>query len=310
MAMLHMSNRDDGESWRALLTRHLPGLDFRVHPDHGDPPEIDAVLAWYRPLDALAAFPNLRLLTSLGAGVDHIVEQRHLIPDGVVVTRIVDPAMTAQMTEWCAMAVTARLRRWDDYRALQRERRYEGLAVPRPDQVTIGIMGLGVLGRACARLFRAMGYGVRGWSRGPGREPGVACFHGPGGLKAFLASCDVLICLLPLTPDTSGILNRRTLAWLKPGCHVINAARGGLVIERDLIAAIDAGHVAAATVDVQSLEPMPDDHPFWYHPRIVSFPHVAAFTVPETGSAQVAANYSRLENGEALENEVDLERGY
>jgi glyoxylate/hydroxypyruvate reductase A len=296
--------------WRDLMVGHLPGLDFRIHPQTGDPADIDAMLVWRYPLDELRNFPNLKMIASLGAGVDHVIGERHLVPEGVVLTRIVDHAMTAQMTEWCVMATLNHLRRWEDYRALQRERRYDSLEAPRPDQVTIGVLGLGELGGDTARVLAAMGYTVRAWSRSPKEQQGVTCFHGREAMRGFLAPCDVVICLLPLTEETQGILNAQSLSWMKRGAYSVNAARGGHIVEADLIAAIDAGHIAGATLDVQSVEPMPDDHPLWYHPRIVTFPHVAAFTVPESCTQGIADNYRRMLAGEPLENVVDLIRGY
>ncbi len=310
MAMLYMSPWKNGDMWRDLMVGHLPGLDFRIHPDTGNPEDIDAVLVWRYPLDELKSFPNLKMIASLGAGVDHVVGERHLIPEGVVLTRIVDTAMTAQMTEWCVMAVVNHLRRWEEYRAYQRERRYEDMSALRPDQVTIGVLGLGELGGDVARVFAAMGYGVRAWSRSPKSQEGVTCFHGRENMAEFLAPCDVVVCLLPLTQETQGIINAESLAWMKRGAYIVNAARGGHIVEADLIAAIDEGHISGATLDVQAVEPMPQDHPFWYHPRIITFPHVAAFTVPESCTAGIAENYRRMLAGEPLENVVDLGRGY
>ena len=310
MALLYMSRRADGLVWREYLAPAIADLDFRIHPVTGDRSAIDAVLAWDCPLDDLSSLPNLRLVMSLGAGVDHVLSVRHLVPDGVSLTRIVDPAMTSQMSEWCLMATLNHLRDWDGYRALHRQRRYEELDVPLPCDVTVGILGLGVLGRHCARVMTALGYGVRGWSRTPKDIEGVACLHGRPSLERFLAPCDVVICLLPLTRETEGILDARAFSWMKRGCYVINAARGGHVVDDDLVSAIDRGQVSGAVLDVQRREPMPDDHPFWYHPRILTFPHVAAFTVPETSAPQIAENYRRLRSGEPLLNVVDFERGY
>ncbi len=310
MALLYLSRQTDGEEWRALLTAELPGLDFRTPGEAGDPAEIDAALVWLHPLEELAGYPNLKLVASLGAGVDHVIVARRAIPDGVTVTRIVDPAMTEQMTEWCLMAMLNHLRGWDAYRELHRERRYEERRAPLPRDVTVGIAGLGEMGGHCARVLSAMGYRVCGWSRGPKRREGVACFHGMDRFADFLAPCDVVICLLPLTPETEDLFNAERFARMKPGCFVINAARGRHIVEEDLIAAIDSGRIAGATLDVQRAEPMSGDHPFWYHPRIVTFPHVAAFTVPRTCAPQIAENYRRMRAGEPLMNVVDLERGY
>lgn len=310
MALLYISPQTNGEEWRTLLCAEIPDLDFRVAPEIGNPEDIEAALVWGRALDQLKNFPNLRMIASLGAGVDHVMAERHLIPDGVPLTRLVDPAMTAQMTEWCVMATLNHLRRWDDYRELHRQRRWEELAVPIPWDTTIGVLGLGELGGDCTRVLAAMGYQVRGWSRSPRERDDITCFHGHDSLQAFLAPCDVVICLLPLTPETEGILNAQTFGWMKRGAHVINAARGRQIVDADLIAAIDSGHLSGATLDVQHPEPMPQDHPFWFHPRVMTFAHVAALTVPRTCVPQIAENYRRMKAGQPLENVVDLERGY
>ena len=310
MAMLYMSQRKNGEEWRALMEKEVPGIDFRIHPESGDPTEIEAAMVWHYGLDALRGFPNLKLVASLGAGVDHLLDKRHLIPEGATVTRLVDPSMTTQMTEWCLMALLNHMRRWEDYRRLQAERRYEEIPVPPPADVTVGVMGLGELGGDLARVLLAMGYRVRGWSRSEKARDGVACFHGRNGLAAFLAPCDVVVCLLPLTHETRDILSRETFGQMKRGAYVINAARGGHVVEEDLIAAIDEGRLSGAALDVQRAEPMPDDHPLWYHPRIVIFPHMAAVTLAQGCAPQIAENYRRMKAGKPFINVVDLERGY
>jgi phosphoglycerate dehydrogenase-like enzyme len=311
MALLYMSDGTNGGEWRELMCGLIPDLDFRIHPDIGDPADIEMTLIWRYKLNELKSFPNLKLIASLGAGVDHLVgEDRRHLPEGVPIARLVDPSMTTQMTEWCLMAILNHNRRWDAYRKLQAERRYEEIAVRQPGDVTVGVLGLGELGGDCARVLAAVGYRVKGWSRSPKDLDGVACSHGADSLAGFLGDCDIVVCLLPLTPDTTGILNARTFAQMKPGAYVVNAARGGHIVEADLIAAIDAGHIAGATLDVQQAEPMPDDHPFWYHPRIVTFPHVAAITIAESCAPQVAENYRRMKDGRPFLNLVDLDRGY
>jgi glyoxylate/hydroxypyruvate reductase A len=310
MAMLYISPQTNSEEWRTLMRAEIPDLDFRIAPETGDPGEIEAVLVWGAALEKLKDFPNLKMIASMGAGVDHVMANRHLVPEGVPLTRLVDPAMTAQMTEWCVMATLNHLRRWDDYRALHRERRWEELEVPIPWDTTIGVLGLGELGGDCARVLAAMGYRVRGWSRSAKKRNDIACFHGLAALEEFLAPCDVVISLLPLTPETEDLLDARAFGWMKRGAHVINAARGRQIVDQDLIAAIDSGHLSGATLDVQRTEPMPDDHPFWFHPKIMTFAHVAALTVPRTCVPQIAENYRRMKAGKPLENVVDLARGY
>jgi len=310
MALLYLSKQTNGEEWRELLTAELPDLDFRTPDAVGDPAEIDAALVWSYPLEELKNYPNLKLAASLGAGVDHVMRVKDVIPKGVTLTRIVDPAMTTQMAEWCLMAMLNHLRKWETYRDLHRQRRYEELTAPIPWDVTVGIIGLGEMGGHTARVLTSMGYSVRGWSRSPKSQESVDCFHGMEAFADFLGPCDVVMCLLPLTPETEDILNAERFGQMKRGCFVINAARGRHIVDEDLIAAIDSGHIAGATLDVQRTEPMPDDHPFWHHPKIMTFPHVAAFTIPRTCAPQIAENYRRMRAGEPLLNVVDFDRGY
>ncbi len=310
MAMLYMSGWANGEHWQTLMRQHLPDVDFRLYPEIGDPADIEMALIWHVALDQLKTFPNLKLISSLGAGVDHLVGERHHLPDGVPLTRLVDPSMTSQMTAWCVMAVLNHHRRWDDYRALHRERRYEEIDVAPPAGVTVGVLGLGELGGSVARALLPMGYQVAGWSRSPKEIEGVRCLHGTAQLPAFLADCDIVVCLLPLTDETRGILNAETFAQMKPGAFIVNGARGAHIVEPDLIAAIDSGQITGATLDVQIQEPMASDHPFWFHPRILTFPHVAALTIAETCAPQIAENYLRMQDGRPLLNLVDMDRGY
>ncbi len=311
MAVLFMSDGMEGEEWRRLLQSEIPDIDFRIHPDIGDPTDIEMTLIWRYALDELKNFPNLKLIASLGAGVDHLVgEDRHYLPDGVPIARLVDPSMMTQMTEWCVTAILNHLRHWDGYRVLHGERRYEEIEASPPAEVTVGVLGLGELGGDLASVLARIGYRVRGWSRSPKNIDGIACYAGTDQLADMLGGCDVVVCLLPLTPDTTGILNTRTFKQMKSGAYIVNGARGGHIVEEDLIAAIDDGHIAGATLDVQQTEPMPDDHPFWYHPRIMTFPHVAAMTIARSCLSQVADNYRRIADGRPFLNLVDLDRGY
>ena len=310
MAMLYMSHWSGGDHWRDLMAKEIPDIDFRIDPEIGDPAEIDAILIWKYKLDALKSLPNLRLICSLGAGVDHLLGERHLLPQGVPICRLVDPSMNVQMAEWCLMAILNHQRHWEGYRKLQAERRYEEIAARPPDGITVGIMGLGVLGGHLARVCATLGYNVRAWSRSPKQAEGVTCFHGMDQLRDFLSGSDFVVCLMPLTAQTTGIINAETLSWMKPGAYIVNGARGQHIVDTDLIAALDSGHIAGAAVDVQHVEPMPEDHPFWFHPKIVSFPHIAAVTIAESVVPQIAENYRRMRDGRPLVNQVDLERGY
>jgi glyoxylate/hydroxypyruvate reductase A len=228
----------------------------------------------------------------------------------VPVARLKDTRLTRGMTEWVLLNVLRFHRQDPEYRALQAERRWEELPAPDTASRRVGILGLGELGGAAAAALLALGFPVMGWSRGPKQRPGVECFHGPGGLDAVLRRSDILVCLLPLTAETRGILNRRTLDLLPRGAYLLNAARGGHVAQEDLLAALDSGRVAGAALDVFEPEPLPTDHPFWAHPRVVMTPHAASITVPSSAAPQVVENLRRARSGRPLLNLVDFGAGY
>ena len=309
MSILVIEEAAEAAEWARHLSAELPGAEIRVWPDVPDPEAVEMAVVW-DDLDALAGLPNLSAVVVLGAGVDHLLGRLDAMPEGVACLRIVDDSVRAQMVEWVLLALVTHTRRWDDYRAQQRAGSYEELPVPVPPDLVVGILGFGVLGRATGELLRDIGYRVRGWSRSAKRAEGIECFAGKGELESFLAGCDVVVCMLPLTAQTEGLLRRDTFAMMKRGAYLINVARGGHVVEADLVAAIDEGRLSGATLDVQREEPMPAGHPFWSHPRIRITPHVATYTLARFCAAQVADNYRRLQRGDPLLHRVDLERQY
>jgi phosphoglycerate dehydrogenase-like enzyme len=197
-----------------------------------------------------------------------------------------------------------------EYRTLQAARRWEELPAPDTASRRVGILGLGELGGAAAAALSALGFPVMGWSRAPKDRRGVECFHGPGGFDAMLPRADILVCLLPLTPETRGVLDRRALGLLPRGAFLLNAARGGHVVQDDLLAALDSGRIAAAALDVFEPEPLPPEHPFWSHPRVVMTPHAASITIPSSAAPQVVENLRRARSGRPLLNLVDFGAGY
>jgi glyoxylate/hydroxypyruvate reductase A len=310
MALLFASTWDDKDAWRRRLAALDPAIDFRAWPDAvGDPAAIDAALVWKPPAGMLARFPNLRLILSLGMGVDHVFADPAL-PQGVPICRIVDPDLIDRMSEYGALAVLRHHRDADRYDADQRARRWKPVSGPHASGRRVGILGLGEIGRDLAAKLAVFGFALRGWSRSPRALDGVECFHGRDGFAPFLAGCDVLVCLLPLTAETANILDAAAFARLPEGAFVINSARGGHVVDADLIAAIDRGHLSGAQLDVFRAEPLPPEHPFWAHPRIRITPHNAGITNPDTAAAQIADNYRRLRDGRALLNVVDPAKGY
>jgi len=309
MTLLFYSTVDSAARWRAQLERLTGELDIRVWPEIGDPAEIDYALVWRPEPGLLAALPNLKLILSLGAGVDHLLGDPQL-PRHLPIVRLVDPHMTAAMSEYVTLQVL-RLHRSDlDYRAQQQAKEWRELDQKNAADRRVGILGFGELGQDAARQLRALGFDVAGWSRSEKTAGGIACHAGAAGLPRLLARSEILVCLLPLTPETEGILNARTLALLPRGAALVNAARGAHLVEADLLAALAAGQLSAAVLDVFSEEPLPLGHPFWHHPRIVVTPHVAAFTNPATAAPIILDNIRRFQAGQPLLNRVDPAQGY
>ena len=309
MSILVIEEAAEAAEWARCLRAELPDTAIRVWPELPDPEAVEMAIVWDE-LEVLARLPRLRALVVLGAGVDHLLGRLDALPADLPCLRIVDDSIRAQMVEWVLLALLTHTRRWDEYRDLQRRGRYEELPVPVPSEIVVGILGFGLLGRATGEVLRGIGYRVRGWSRSRKQVEGMESFAGEDELGAFLSACDVVVCMLPLTARTEGLLGRDAFARMKRGAYFINAARGGHVIEDDLVAAIDEGRLSGATLDVQRKEPMPAGHPFWTHPGIRITPHVATYTLARFCAAQVADNYRRLQRGDALLHRVDLGRQY
>jgi len=293
------------EPWLAALSVAAPDFELRAWPDAGDYDEIDYVVVWAQPDGFLRQFPNLRAVLCIGAGVDRILADIDL-PD-VPIARMRDEGLTQGMVEFVLARVLHYHRLMPAYEAQQRQGVWRQLAAPLARDRTVGVLGLGQLGAACATNLAANGFRVRGWSRARKALPGVQSFDGP--LEAFLAPCEVVVCLLPLTPATRGILNAETLSHLS-GASLINVGRGAHLVEADLIPALDAGHLVNATLDVFAVEPLPAGHPFWSDARITVVPHASALTPPGTAGPTIVANIRRHLAGQDLEDLVDRAAGY
>ena len=309
MALLFRSTVDSAARWRAQLTRLTRQLDIRVWPEIGNPAEIDYALVWRPEPGFLASLPNLKLILSLGAGVDHLLGDPQL-PQHLPIVRLVDPHMTAAMSEYVVLQVLRLHRRDLEYRTQQQAVVWRELDQQNAVERRVGILGLGELGRDAAKKLRALGFDVAGWSRGERTVPGVASYAGANGLPQLLGRSEILACLLPLTAETEGILNGSTLALLPKGAALVNAARGAHLVEEDLLAALASGQISAAVLDVFREEPLPAGHPFWRHPRVILTPHVAAFTNPATAAPIILDNIRRFEEGRPLLNRIDPARGY
>jgi glyoxylate/hydroxypyruvate reductase A len=308
MSFVYKADPKRAATWERLFAQHQPGLPFRTWPEVGDPKDVRFLAAWLPPDDLGATFPNLEVLFSVGAGVDQL--QLEHIPRHVQLVRMIEPALVATMAEYVAFAVIALHRDMPLYLAQQRERVWREHRVRPPGASRVGVMGMGMLGRAALAHLRALGFDCAGWNRSQRDEPGVRCHAGEGELDAFLARTDILVCLLPLTDGTRGILSRRIFEALPQGAAVINVGRGGHLVERDLLDALDTGRLRAAILDVCECEPPAQDHPFWTHPKIWLTPHIASTTQPESAAEAVLANLARYARGETMHGLVDRKRGY
>ena len=309
MSLIFCSRSDDPDEWREAFAEAIPDLEFRIWPDVGKVDEVEVALVWDPMQEKLLRFPNLKLIASLGAGVDHLLAATTL-PHGVPMTRIVDGNLTQGMREWVLLQTLYCHRQAPSYWAQQLRHDWRPLGQPFAQERRVGIMGLGVLGGAAAEALQHIGFAVSSWSRREKSLAGVKSFAGLSELDAFLAATDILVCLLPLTPDTEGIVNSRTLGALPPAACLINGARGGLVVEADLIAALESGRLAHAVLDVTREEPLPDDDALWRAPNITITPHVASITNAGSCAGLVADNIRRIRAGEAPQNLVDPKAGY
>lgn len=307
MAFLYKSDPVRGAVWARIFAERLPHLPFRLWPDTGPAEEVRFMAAWTPPED-LARFRNLELLFSVGAGVDQL--DLGAIPPGLPVVRMIEPGLVAGMVEYVTLSVLALHRGLPAYLERQRRGIWQADRVLPAGARRVGVMGLGVLGRAVLERLGTFGFPLSGWSRSRHALPGIASHAGTAELPTFLAGCDILVCLLPLTPNTRGLLDAGLFAALPRGACVVNAGRGGHLVLADLLAALESGQVAAAVLDVTEPEPPPPGHPVWSHPRIWLTPHVASATQPEGGAEAVIANIERHLRGEAPAGLVDRGRGY
>lgn len=294
------------EPWLEGLAAALPHAEISVWQP-GAPPA-DYAVVWMPPQQFIDEQPGLKALMNIGAGVDALLRLR--LPPSMRVVRLDDAGMAVQMAEYVSHALIRHFRELDQYEAQMRAGRWGYLRPQRRQDFPVGVMGLGVLGERVARTVAQFDFPALGWSRSSKAIEGVRTFSGAQGFETFLAATRVLVNLLPLTPETEGIMRRETLSRLRPGAYVINVARGAHLVEEDLLALIEEGHVAGATLDVFRTEPLPPGHPFWNHPKITVTPHTSARTLREESIAQIAGKIAAMERGESVAGMVDTARGY
>jgi glyoxylate/hydroxypyruvate reductase A len=307
-AIVFYSQFDDPVAWQKALQGELPDLAFHAHPDIGDPQAVRYALTWKPPAGFFAAFPNLALVINLGAGVDSLVARDDL--PSVPISRLQDDGMVSLMTSYVLFSVIRYARDIPAFERAQRRREWHYIH-PRPlSAIKVGVLGLGELGAAAAAALAHVGLDVTGWARTEKRIPGVRCLAGRDALDEVLAASEIVVILLPLTPETRGLIGARELALMRPGAKLINAARGAVIDEPALLAALGSGHIAEATLDAFNVEPLPPAHPFWDMENVLITPHLASITVPERAARDVAESIRRVRSGGAPLHAVDARRGY
>jgi glyoxylate/hydroxypyruvate reductase A len=309
MPIVILRNDDRSQIWKDALKTIDPSLEVYCHTETHPRNRIQMAAVWKHPKESLRAYPNLRAVQGLGAGVDFILEDPHLPPD-LPVMRIVDPNLAGDMAEYVLTQCLAHLKGLPGYYADQREGRWNPKPYRRAGEVRVGIMGLGQLGLQVADSLRRNGFACCGWTRTSRPEVPFPVYRGAEEQKAFLAFSEILVCLLPLTPQTESILNKDVFDLLPQGAYLINVARGGLLNEADLMAALDINSLSGACLDVFRKEPLPVAHPFWSDPRINITPHMASVSDPHSVAAQVVFNYHALLEGRKPKNLVSKDRGY
>lgn len=296
------------EEWQAAINQSLPNLEIRVWPDVGEASEVE-YLAMGRPeLDKLPELPNLKLMMTMLAAVDGLMANPHL-PD-VPLVKSEPEGGDPSMTEYALTHILRHHRNLPAYQQQQKEHIWQALAQKAARDQRVGFLGYGVMAKPVADILTTMGFDVAAWTRTPKPGAPIEIFHGLDGLDAFLSRTDIAVCLLPVTPETTGILDARAFTKMPEGASIINLGRGVHIVTDDMIAALDQGHLSAATLDVTHPEPLPADSPLWDHPKITIMPHVARRAPISQTAPQFAENIKRLQNGERLLQEVDRQAGY
>ena len=308
MALLYKADPVRGEQWKRLFAEHAPDIEWRAWPDIGDPKDIRYLAAWQTPDDLEALLPNLEVLFALSAGVDQLDLDR--LPMSLPVVRLLDPGITRGMCEYASFAVLSLHRDMLRYRQQQLARCWQAHLLQPAAQRRVGVMGLGMQAQQILATLQTFGFALSGWARSEHRIAGVDCFAGAEQLPAFLGRCDIVVCVLPLTEETKGILNRQLFRHLPQGAALVNMGRGGHLIEADLLEALASGQLSAAVLDVLQQEPAAPDHPFWQHPQIVLTPHIAAMTQPESAFGVLLENIRRHQRGESMLGQIDRQRRY
>ncbi|MES2160885.1 MAG: glyoxylate/hydroxypyruvate reductase A [Pseudomonadota bacterium] len=305
-------HRADGktEPWLKDFARYLPEAEVEIWHAGEKSPACDYAVVWSPPEAMLADLAQVKAIFVTGAGVDALLKFSDALPPHIPIIRLEDAGMALQMAEYVTYSVLRYFRRFDEYETQARAGQWLPLPQYPKEDFAVGVLGMGVLGTRVLEALAPFGFPLRGWSRTEKSMAGVQCFHGADGLDTFLRGSRVLVCMLPLTPDTNNLLNRTNMGKLPQGSYLINVARGAHVAEPDLLALIKSDHIAAATLDVFRNEPLPLQHPFWQEPRITITPHISALTLRRESVQQIAEKIRKTAKGETVAGVVDRNRGY
>lgn len=318
MAIAIIVGRDENETqrhewfcgeWRQQLLTLDKNLDIRIWPHVGDVNDIETALVWRHPFGILKKFPNLKLIASLAAGVDHVLKDQEL-PAHIPIVRLTDPYMANDITQYVLASCLHYIKRFPTWEEKQKSSSWFRKPPFNYSDQTIGIMGVGYLGSKVASALTSIGLKVIGWRNSKKIIPNIKCFAGVAEFNTFLSSTNLLVCMLPLTSKTENILNMNTFSMLPKNSYLINLGRGEHLVEKDLLLALDTNQLSGACLDVFREEPLPGEHPFWQHPKIRVTPHIASVTNASTAAKQVLENYHRIFSGEKFLNQIDIQKEY
>lgn len=308
MSILLVCQHRDSKPWYKAFKEKNPDLDIQVYPEVENPDDVEFAISWRHPEGVYEAYPNLKVIASMGAGVHHVLKDQS-IPDHVNITRIVDENLTRDMADFALLNTLFHIRNYNFHIAQQKEKNWKIRAYQQPQETKVGVLGMGVLGQAVAEKLNRNDFQVLGWSKSRKENKAFKSFT-ENEFDLFMSQLDILICLLPLTEDTKGILNYENLKKLPQGAKLINLARGPHVVDEDLIQLLDQEHLSSAVLDVFDEEPLSENSSFWSHPKVLVTPHVASMTNPQSVVNQIYENIENVKNGKDLKNQVDRSKKY